>query len=99
MDEQELVAVDMKIGRDRGEIGTGTPGRTMKRRHYAETKGKGISLKAFAKKLAKDGDETAKQWFLNKKGAANMKRSDANIKAAFEAAAATKLAKKPKANK
>jgi hypothetical protein len=54
------------------------------------------SLKAFAKALAKDGDQVAKDWFANKRGKQNQKRSDANIKAAMEARQATKAAKRKK---
>lgn len=55
-----------------------------------------ISLKAFARGLAKDGDPTAKEWLSNKLGARNQKRSDANIKAAKEASTATHAAKRKK---
>lgn len=54
------------------------------------------SLKAFARALAKEGDQVAKDWFANKRGKLNQKRSDANIKAAREAAFATKSAKRKK---
>jgi hypothetical protein len=48
------------------------------------------SLKQFARKLLASGDPNAKEWFANKRGAKNEKRSDANIAAARAAAAATK---------
>lgn len=54
------------------------------------------SLKAFAKSLAKEGDPIAKEWFANKRGAKNQKRSDANVKAAKEASFATHAAKRKK---
>lgn len=54
------------------------------------------SLKAFAKALAKDGDQVAKDWFAHKGGSMNQKRSDANAKAAMEARTATKAAKRKK---
>lgn len=55
-----------------------------------------ISLKAFARALAKAGDPIAKEWLSNKRGGQNQKRSDANIKAAMEARQATKAAKRKK---
>lgn len=57
------------------------------------------SLKQFARQLVKEGDSTAKEWFANKLGAKNQKRTDANIKAAKDAAQATKAAKKSKGKK
>lgn len=57
------------------------------------------SLKQFARQLLKDGDPVAKQWFANKLGAKNQKRSDANIKAARETGQATKAAKRARAAK
>jgi len=52
------------------------------------------SLKKFARELLKTGDPVAKEWFANKKGDKNLKRSDANIKAQREAAMASKAARK-----
>jgi len=52
------------------------------------------SLKQFARQLLKDGDPVAKEWFANKRGAKNEKRSEANIKAQREAAMASKAARK-----
>lgn len=57
------------------------------------------SLKQFARQLLKDGDPVAKEWFANKLGAKNQKRSDANIKAARETGQATKAAKRARAAK
>lgn len=48
------------------------------------------SLKQFARKLLANGDPNVKEWFANKNGAKDEKRSDANIKAARDAASATK---------
>ena len=53
------------------------------------------SLKQFARSL---GSQEAKDWFAHKKGSLNAKRSDANIKAASEAASATKMQKRKKKN-
>jgi hypothetical protein len=77
---------------DRGEVGTATPGLTMRQR-WAES-GQSVSLKTFARGLVREGDPVAKSWFANKRGFLNKKRSEANEKAAREAAAATKLTKK-----
>lgn len=57
------------------------------------------SLKQFARKLLKEGDAVAEEWFANKLGAKNQKRSDGNIKAAREAGSATKAKKREKASK
>jgi len=37
------------------------------------------SLKRFARELAKSGNQVAKDWFANKKGAKNQKRSEKNV--------------------
>lgn len=55
-----------------------------------------LSLKAFARKLAKEGDPVAKEWFAHKKGSANQKRSEKNATEAKLAGAATKTAKRKK---
>ncbi len=54
------------------------------------------SLKQFARELLASGDATAKEWFAHKRGSLNASRSDANLKAAREAASATKTAKRKK---
>jgi len=49
-------------------------------RKQAWIKKKGTpSLLEFARKLAASGNQDAKDWFANKKGACNQKRSDKNI--------------------
>lgn len=53
-----------------------------------------LSLRAFARQLAKSGDANAKEWFANKDGAKNQERSDANVKLAKACASATKLSRK-----
>lgn len=65
------------------------------RRSYVRKPG-AVSLKAFARKLAKDGDANAKEWLGNKLGAKNQKRSDANVKLAQLCASASKAARKSK---
>lgn len=62
-----------------------------KRRAWEPTSG-WTALKSFVRKLASEGDGMAKEWLSHKKGSLNQPRSDANIKAAREACAATKLA-------
>jgi hypothetical protein len=52
------------------------------------------SLKQFVKNLVKSGDVVAKDWLDNKNGVKNDKRSDANEKAAREAAFASRTARR-----
>ena len=95
MSSEENVKQDnQQVRGGRGEVGTASAGDKMKQRHRAE--GRGLSLKVFARKLAKGGDETAEQWLANKLGAANQSRSDKNIAAASATATATKAAKRKK---
>jgi hypothetical protein len=49
---------------DRGEVGTGTAGRNLKRRFRAANTGE--SLKAFAKRRKREKDSNATEWLLNK---------------------------------
>jgi hypothetical protein len=95
MSSEENVKVDnQQVRGDKGEVGKASPGDTMKALHRAT--GRGLSLKVFARDLAKAGDETALAWFANKKGAANQERSDANIKKAIESRAATHTSRRKK---
>jgi hypothetical protein len=95
MSNEENVKQDnQQVRGDRGVVGTPTPGLTMKQRHAAT--GRGLSLKVFARELAKAGDKTAQAWLDNKKGASNQGRNDANIKKALESRTATKAAKRKK---
>jgi hypothetical protein len=57
------------------------------------------SLKRFARGLAASGDQVAKDWLDHKHGSLNQARTDANIKAAHEAASATHLEKRKKSEK
>ena len=57
-----------------------------------------LSLKQFARKLAKSGDENAKEWLSNKAGEKNQERSDANAKLAQTIANATKMSRKKSKN-
>lgn len=77
---------------EKGFVGVHSPGEAMKARWQAE--GGNASLKVFARKLEKDGDETAVAWFANKMGMSNQSRTDANIKRATESRLATKTAKR-----
>jgi len=91
--------VDTNNGNRRGDsgvLGTATAGLTI--RQLWHTANSGLSLKQFARQLLKGKDETkalvAREWFANKLGSKNAKRSDANQKAAIEASAASKGKKK-----
>jgi hypothetical protein len=94
MSDNEETVVQTAATNSRGVVGVATPGLTMKQRHAAT--GRGLSLKTFARELAKAGDKVALAWFANKKGVCNQKRSDANIKKAMESRTATKTAKRKK---
>jgi hypothetical protein len=59
-------------------MGDRAVGELIKNRWKKESRG--VSLKQFARELLKKGDELAKRWFANKKGACNQKRSEANVK-------------------
>lgn len=74
------------------EIGTATAGKAIKHLWYKE--GKGLSLKAFARKLVAEDNQTAKDWFEHKEGALNLSRSDKNRARVDVEKAATKSAKK-----
>jgi hypothetical protein len=87
----DVVAPKDKGRGERGEVGTPSPGDVMKKLH--REKGFG-SLKDLARKLEKDGNEVAAEWFANKAGAANQSRNDANAKRAIESALATKTSRK-----
>lgn len=65
------------------------------RRQWVPQKG-AISLKAFARQLAKEGDELAIHWLDSKKGKFAQKRSEANVSMAKLCASATKVAKRKK---
>lgn len=80
---------------------TATPGQKMKALHRVE--GNGLSLKAFARKCAKDENpdlaELAKQWFKNKSAAGRTKRSEANANLAKTIGAAVKQSRRAAASK
>lgn len=93
-EENKAVVSEKSFSGDRGEVGVATAGLKMRQR-WAES-GKLIPLKQFARALLKEGDADAKEWFGNKRGAKNQKRSDANIKAAKETSMASKAARQKK---
>ena len=80
---------------------TATPGQKMKALHRVE--GNSLSLKAFARKCAKDSNpdlaDLAKQWFKNKSAAGRTKRSDVNANLAKTIGAAVKQARRASASK
>jgi hypothetical protein len=81
--------VDTNNGNRRGDsgvLGTATAGLTI--RQLWHTANSGLSFKDETKALV------AREWFANKLGSKNAKRSDANQKAAIEASAASKGKKK-----
>ncbi len=62
---------------ERGEVGVATAGLTIRQQWKAAGPGAG-SLKRFAREQLKAGNAVAKEWFANKKGAKNEKRTDKN---------------------
>lgn len=93
-DKVEVKSEDQKRG-FRGEVGNGSAGSRLKGL-YNKT-AKAIEFKRFVRDLAKAGNVDAKQWFANKKGALDKKRSDANIARVQLERAATKQARRKKA--
>jgi len=77
---------------NRGEVGVASAGLTMRQRWGSSNSG--LSLKRFARQLVKDGDAVAKEWFANKKGAKNEKRSDKNTQRVIAERTATKASKR-----
>lgn len=75
----------------RGELGVASAGLTMRQLWHAANSG--LSLKKFARQLVKEGNQTAKEWFANKRGAKNAKRSDKAIARIAAERSATKMAK------
>lgn len=99
MDEQNQAKQEEKVSADqrgpRGEVGVATAALTIKNRWH-QREGKKVSLKAFARKLAAEGDQVAKDWLAHKAGSLNQKRSEKNVARVALEKAATKLAKKSK---
>lgn len=58
--------------------------------------GKNLSLRHFARKLLKDGDKMASDWFDFKAGALNESRSEKNVTRINLESQATKAAKRKK---
>lgn len=66
------------------------------RKSWVRVKGVIPSLKEFADKLAKDGDQVAKDWLAHKAGSLDLKRSEKNTARIAVEASATKAAKHKK---
>ena len=75
-------------------VGTASPGKAVKNLWHKE--GGGLSLKAFARQLLKEGNQNVKDWFECKKGALDSERSDKNKKRIEEEHMATRAAKRKK---
>lgn len=97
--EENQVVVELPTSEpvkgERGVIGKATAGQTIKQRWQSHALTR-LSLKAYARGLAKDGDQVAKDWLAHKKGSLNQKRTDANIAMARTCAVATKTQKRKK---
>jgi hypothetical protein len=76
----------------RGEVGLASAGLTMRQRWASANTG--LSLKRFARQLVKDGDAVAKEWFANKRGAKDEKRTDKNMQRVIAERTATKASKR-----
>lgn len=50
-----------------------------RKRVWVPNPGPKVSLKKFARELAKSGDAVAKEWFANKAGAKNQNRTEKNV--------------------
>lgn len=92
--QEQVVTPAGSSSGDRGQVGTASAGLTIWQQWQAG--GKQGSLKQFARLQAAEGNQVAKDWFGNKLGRLNKGRTDANIRAAKEAAMKTKEAKRKK---
>jgi hypothetical protein len=81
-----------------GEVGTATASKALKKLWH--TSAAKVSLKAFARQLLKGTDkdkaQLVKDWYRNKAGKLNAKRSEKTIQRINLEKSATKLARKPK---
>ena len=91
--QEVLEQAPQKPSNTRGILGPGSNGKRLKELHRSD--GKGQSLKAFMKSLAKDNPDV-KVWFDSKRGKLNKKRSEANISMARLCATASRSARKKK---
>jgi len=82
-----VVSEAQKTRGPRGVLGTATSGLTIKQQWAASDSH--LSLRQYARAAVREGNPVARDWFANKAGARNKPRSEANVKAAREAAAAT----------
>lgn len=82
------------MSEDKRNVGEASPGEAIKNLWHKE--GQGTSLKTFARKMAAEGNQAAKDWFECKKGALNAERTD-KTKARIETEkVATRAAKRKK---
>jgi hypothetical protein len=86
---KNLSAKEQNMAKDKMSVS-----KTLKALHAKE--GKGLSLKEFARRLERAGNELAKDWFANKSGIANDARDKKSIDRIAAEKAATKSAKKSK---
>jgi hypothetical protein len=82
------------MSNDKRDAGKATAGEAIKNLWHKE--GQKLSLKAFARKMAAEGNQSAKDWFECKKGALNLERSDKNRARIETEGVATRAAKKAK---
>jgi hypothetical protein len=68
-----------------------------RKRGWAHNPGNKVSLKKFARELAKSGNAVAKEWFANKSGAKNAQRSEKNRGRISLESQASKAARRKKA--
>lgn len=88
----EETVVQVVTRGDRGIVGEASTAKTLKQQWHEA--GSVASLKRWAKTQAKEGNQTAKDWFANKLGAKNEKRSDKNQKRVYEEKVASKAARR-----
>ena len=91
---EEKARGSRSIGHASDYVGKASAGKQLKDLHAKE--GQGMSLRAFARKLANEGNTFASEWFTNKAGNLNQDRSDENKKLASLCGSATKLSKRSK---
>lgn len=87
-----VTAVKETVRGNRGEVGVASAGLTMRQRWVSANTGQ--SLKRFARQLLKEGDAIAKEWFANKRGIKNAKRSEKNMQRVIAERTATKASKR-----
>jgi hypothetical protein len=86
-----------RVRGSRGNVGEASPGLAMRQLWHAANSGE--SLKAFARRLVKEGNTIARSWLENKKGKLNAKRNDKNIQRVSAERTATKASKRKSGKK